>query len=176
MRHIAALRRQASDGEPVVQIAAEAIDVDLLAQIAVGGRDHADVRVDIGFAAHRFHRMPRQRAQQLGLEIARQLADLVEEDRATGGGAERTLAAPHGAGERAALVTEQLALEQLAGDRAAVDRDERKITALAEVVECVRFGSSSPSWGNRPMPSRPFSDCSTTSMPSGRKWRRGWGC
>ena len=31
----------------------------------------------------------------------------------------------------------------------------------------IRSGSSSPSYGKGPMPSMPFSDCSTTFMPGG---------
>ena len=41
----------------------------------------------------------------------------------------------------------------------------------SSVIVClpalIRSGSSSPSNGNGPMPSMPFSDCSTTFMPAG---------
>ena len=66
-----------------------------------------------------------QHAQELRLRGQAHLADLVEEQHA----ARRQLDLPGlgllRAGERAALVAEQLRLEQLLGQRGAVQRDER---------------------------------------------------
>ena len=53
-----------------------------------------------------------QRAQQLGLQLERQLADLVEEQRAAVRELEAARAALQRAGEGAALVAEELALDQ----------------------------------------------------------------
>jgi hypothetical protein len=50
-----------------------------------------------------------ERAQELGLEVEGQLADLVEQHGAAGGGLEQADAGLDRAGEGAALVTEQLA-------------------------------------------------------------------
>ena len=55
-----------------------------------------------------------QDAQELHLEVQRHLADLVEEQRAAVRRLEAAHAVAHRAGERAAHVAEQLALEQLA--------------------------------------------------------------
>ena len=55
----------------------------------------------------------------------RHVADLVEEERAAVRGLELADAPLVGAGERAALVAEELALEELVRDRRAVERDER---------------------------------------------------
>ena len=66
-----------------------------------------------------------QGAQQLDLGFERQLADLVEEQRAAVGFLELADAPVDGAGERALLVAEQDALDQVLGDGAAVDGDER---------------------------------------------------
>ena len=55
----------------------------------------------------------------------RQLADLVEEQRAAVGALEPALALRDRAGEAAALVAEQLGVDQLGRDRAAVDAQER---------------------------------------------------
>ena len=52
----------------------------------------------------------------------RDLADLVEEERAAVGLLEAPLATRDRAGERAALVAEQLALEERLGERRAVQR------------------------------------------------------
>src|SRR5213076_200081 len=53
--------------------------------------------------------------EQLGLRRERQLADLVEEQRSPRGGFERPLAQRGGPRERAALVAEQLVLDQVLG-------------------------------------------------------------
>ena len=73
-----------------------------------------------------------QRAQHLGLRGEVHVADLVEEERAAVGLLEEAALARLGAGERAALVAEELALDQLARDRGAVDLDERRVLARAE--------------------------------------------
>src|SRR5205814_822616 len=70
-------------------------------------------------------------AQELHLELERQLADLVEEQRAAVGGLEQADAVGRGIREGAFRVAEQLALEEVLGDRAAVDGDERLRAALA---------------------------------------------
>src|SRR6202012_3314360 len=75
---------------------------------------------------------------QLGLDLERQLADLVEEDRAAARGDEQARLGGLGVGERALVVAEQLALEQLGRDRRAVDRDERPAGALAGGVDRAR--------------------------------------
>ena len=66
-----------------------------------------------------------ERAQQLHLQRERHLADLVEEQRAAVGRLELALLVGDRAGEGALHVAEQLALEQVLGDGAAVDGDER---------------------------------------------------
>ena len=74
----------------------------------------------------------------------RQLADLVEEQRAAVGQLEAALALRDGAGERALLVTEQLALEQRLGQRRAVDRHERAGARRAEKRCSARATTSLP--------------------------------
>ena len=66
-----------------------------------------------------------QRAQELHLEVQRQLADLVEEERALVGAWNLPGAARDRAGEGALHVAEELALDEVLGDGAAVDGDER---------------------------------------------------
>ena len=61
-----------------------------------------------------------QHAQQLDLRVERQLADLVEEDRAVVGELEAALLLLHRAGERAALVAEELAFDERGRQRPAV--------------------------------------------------------
>ena len=54
-----------------------------------------------------------QHPEQLGLEVERQVADLVEQQRALVGQLEQAGAVGGGAGERALAVAEELGLEQL---------------------------------------------------------------
>ena len=72
-----------------------------------------------------------QDAQQARLHLVRHLADLVEQDGAAVGLAEEALAIAVGAGERAAHVAEELALEEVRRDGAAVDAEERPLRARA---------------------------------------------
>ena len=80
-------RRQldVDDREPEVQILAERALVDLVAQIAVGRREHADVDLVRAIAADALDLALLEHAQQLGLQRDVELADLVEEDRAAVG-------------------------------------------------------------------------------------------
>jgi hypothetical protein len=100
------------------------------------GRGHdAHVDGDCAVATHRLEAPFLEYAQHLGLGLRRHVADLVEEDRAAVRRLELADAARVGAGERALLVTEELALDQLARDRGAVHRDEGARAACAALVE-----------------------------------------
>ena len=79
-----------------------------------------------------------QHAQELGLQLGLELADLVEEEGAAVGELDAAAPARGGAGEGALLVAEQLALEQRLAERRAVDRDERARRARAPVVDGAR--------------------------------------
>ena len=79
-----------------------------------------------------------EHAQQLRLHGERDLRDLVEQQRSAVGRLEAPFALSHGAREGAALVTEQLRLDERLGERRAVDRDERRALARATRVERVR--------------------------------------
>ena len=66
-----------------------------------------------------------QPSQQLPLDAAADVADLVEKERAAGGLLEQATPRAGRSGEAAAGVAEELALEDALGDGAAVDGDER---------------------------------------------------
>ena len=67
-------------GEAVEEVFAEAAGVDLGAEIAVGGGDEADVDGDGRGAADAGDGARLEDAEELGLEVERELADLVEEE------------------------------------------------------------------------------------------------
>ena len=100
--------------------------------------DDAHVAAHRHVAADALEHALLQHAQQLHLHGRAHVADLVEEQRAAFGDLEAALARRDGAGERALLVAEQLALEQVGGDRAAVDRHERALAARTEIMDGAR--------------------------------------
>src|SRR5439155_17354983 len=118
-----------------VEVLAEAAGRDLLAQYAVGRGDDADVDRARLAAADAQDLALLQHAQELHLDVGRDLADLVEEERTAVGPLEAAGAGGDRAGEGAFLVAEELALEHALGEGLHVDGDERAADALAPVVE-----------------------------------------
>jgi len=126
------------DLEPVVQILPEIAGEHHLLEIPVGGGQHAHVHRLPLVAAQTGELAVLQHVEQLGLQGRLQLRDFVQEDRAAVGLFE--LADPRGrrAGERTLLVAEQLALQQLGGQRGAVDADHRVRVPRRALVDRAR--------------------------------------
>ena len=86
------------DLQAIEQVLAEAALRDQLLEVGVGGGDDADVDLDRVRLAERVDFLVLEEAQQLGLHVEADVADLVEEQRAAGGGAddarETALSAP----------------------------------------------------------------------------------
>ena len=101
------------------------------------GDDHADVGLDRLDAAEALELAELDHPQQLDLEVRREVADLVEEDRAAVGPFEAAELSLDGPGEGPLLVAEQLAFEQRLGQGGAVDLDERLVRPQAVVVDGV---------------------------------------
>ena len=106
-----------------------------LAQIDVGRGDDADVDLDRLDAAEAHELALLDDAQQLGLGLERDVADLVEEDRALVGQLEQPLLRVDRAGERALHVAEEVRLEQVRRQVAGVDGDERLVGARRVLVQ-----------------------------------------
>ena len=85
-------------------------------------------------STHPEERPALEHAKELDLRRRRDLADLVEEDRARVGQLEPAEPPLRRAGERALLVAEQLLLEQRVGERGAVDGDEGLAAPGREIV------------------------------------------
>ena len=67
--------------QPVVEVLAEAAVGHHPGQVAVGGRDHPHVDLDRLRAAEALELLLLQDAEQLGLQLRGDVADLVEEER-----------------------------------------------------------------------------------------------
>ena len=141
-----AQRRQvdADDVQPVEEVLAEPALLHLVLQVDVGGGDDAHVDLDRLHAAQAHELALLHHAQQLGLRLERDVADLVEEDAALVGELEQALLRVDGAGERALDVAEQRRLEQVRRQVAGVDGDERLVAARASCC----------GWRARPAPCR----------------------
>ena len=107
-------RRQVDrhDVEPVVQIFAKPLGLDLVHQVAVAGGDHAGIDANGLRVADPFELSFLQHAQQLDLQLGRGGVDFVEEHRAGVGRLEAAGAVLDRAGERPADVAEQFAFQQ----------------------------------------------------------------
>ena len=126
------------DVEAVVQVLAEAALLDHLLEVLVGGRDDAHIGALGLIAADSLEGALLQHAQQLDLHRQRHIADFIEEQRAPVGQLEAPRPAGDGTGERALLVAEQFAFQQLRRDRPAVDRHERPFATLGMVMQVAR--------------------------------------
>ena len=125
-----AQRRHADghDVQSIEQVFAETPRLGFAGQVAVGRRHQP--RVDVFRPpAHRLDLARLQRAQQLGLDGQRQLADLVDEQRAAVGLVEVARLGRLRAGEGAFDVTEELGLGELGGDGGRVEAYERLVGA-----------------------------------------------
>src|SRR5207247_11252606 len=109
-------------------------------EVLVGGREDAHVDLERAVAADPLELALLQDAQDLGLRLRPHVADLVEEERPAVGDLELALARRDRPREGALLVTEELALDQLARERRAVHLDERLRAPGAVVV--VRVGGT----------------------------------
>ena len=143
MEHVAAALAERGhvdlhDVDAVVEVLAKALLVDLVLEVAVRRGDDARVERDLLVRANGADLALLERAQQLRLHVDRELADLVEEERAARRLDEETGALRLRVGEGAARVAEELALEERMRDGRAVDRDEGAALAAATVVNAAR--------------------------------------
>src|SRR5271157_2977530 len=120
------------------QVLAKELVLHHLAKIAVRGAENAHVDPKGLVFAHAADLSRLEEPQQLDLHALVKLADLVEEERAAIGDFEKPLAIGIGAGEGPLAMAEELALDQVLGQRAAVDGDERAAGAVALLVEAAR--------------------------------------
>ena len=125
---------QRKDVQAIKEVRPERLCLDHLFEVAIGGCNQSRVRSERARAAEALELPLLKHAKQLRLQLERDFADLVQEH----GPAVRELEASDplrdGAGERALLVPEQLALEEACRDRRAVQLHERIGLPGAEVV------------------------------------------
>ena len=121
--------------QPVVQVLAEAAVREHRLEVLVRRREHAHVDPLVLGGTERSHLVLLQHAQELGLQRQRELADLVEEDRAVVRLHEQAVLVDPCIRERTLLVPEELALDEPLGHGREVHADERAVRARRVVVD-----------------------------------------
>jgi len=109
------------DVQAVIEVAAEGALGDALRKIHVGGGDDSDVHALRAIAAEPFEFLLLKHAKKFRLKFEGKVADFVEEERAAIGEFEAADFLTDGAGERAALVAEELGFEKTAGNGGAIN-------------------------------------------------------
>jgi hypothetical protein len=125
----------AHDVEAVEKVFAERAPPDRVVQVNVRQRQEPRVHAHRPAAAEPLELAPLDDAQKLRLRVARQVRYLVEDERALVRGLEPAGLRRRGPRERAALVAEQLGLQQLGRQRRAVYLDERPQRPRAHRVD-----------------------------------------
>src|SRR5205823_1943395 len=109
-------RYERDDVESIVQVFAKAVLPDLLQQIFVRRGDDAHVDANRVRPIDALELVRLKHAKKLGLHRGRHVADFIEEERPRIGPLELPDLPPHRPRERALLVTEELGLDELAGN------------------------------------------------------------
>src|ERR1700683_374308 len=120
------------------EILAKAATGDLHLDVGVRGGEDANVHPASGGRAHAFELARFEGAQELGLEIHRNVCNFIEEERATVGQLETSHAIGFRVGEGALDVTEELAFETAFGQSTGVDGDERAADSGGKNIERAR--------------------------------------
>ncbi|VBF82571.1 Uncharacterized protein conserved in bacteria [Burkholderia pseudomallei] len=121
--------------QPVVQVVAKAAFAHRRVEIDVRRGDDPHVDRNRLVPAEPFDLAFLQEAQHARLAFERHVADFVEKQRAAVRRFDTADLALARARECAALVAEQFGLQQMIRNRAAVDRDERRLAALGALVD-----------------------------------------
>ena len=124
--------------ETEVEVLAESPGGDFVGEVAIGGRDHPHVDGDRLVVADPHDHPFLQRAKDFGLRRQREVADLIEEERATICRLESPRLIGDRARERPFDVAEELTLHQFAGNRGTVHFDERAVLPDRGLVDGAR--------------------------------------
>ena len=128
----------ARDGEAMEQVVAEAPLLHHSIEITASGCDHTHVDADGLRPADAPHLIALDHTQKARLQRERQIADFIDEQRATIGLLEHAAMRANGAGERALFVAEELGLDQGRSHCRAVEHDEWPLGTPAHLMQRFR--------------------------------------
>ena len=98
--------------QPIEQVGAEQTPLHFLFQISVGGYDQPEIQLNTPVAGQPLNGLFLNQLQKLGLNMGRQLADLIQKQRSVVGQLDLTdLAAGGCAGESAFFIAEQFRIQ-----------------------------------------------------------------
>ncbi len=119
------------DAEAVVKVFAKLLLANGDFEIAIGGRENANIDGNSFFTAKALEGFLLEDAHEFDLRAEGHVADFIEEDGAAIGLLEAADASFGRASECAAFVAEQFTFEECFGNRGAVYGDERRVRAIA---------------------------------------------
>src|SRR6266478_6871410 len=125
--------------QAVEQVTAELFFFDGTNQIAIGGGDQPHVDPDRLRASQALELLILQNAQQLGLQLQRNVSNLVEQQSALIRQFQPAEPLAYRSGESSFLVAEQFAFQQSRGNGGAVQLDEVAVPAPAHAVNQTRY-------------------------------------
>jgi hypothetical protein len=131
---LALAQRRHADGDdiqPVIEVSAKPAVRDLFLEVAIRRHDDARIHAERASATHAVELLVLQHLKELRLKARVHVADLVEEDGPLVGQLELAGLLGVSSRERSLLVPEELALEELAWERSAVDLHERSLGSQA---------------------------------------------
>src|SRR5690606_23741210 len=123
------------DGQAMIHVLPQLPLLERLPHVLVRGGDDANVDGDLLLSAESPERPLLERPQELDLDVRLHLGDLVEEERPAVGELEASGLLVDGPGKGAFLVPEQLVLQDLPRERAAVDGDERPLPSFRPLMD-----------------------------------------
>ena len=107
--------------EPIIKVGAKLPLHDFTFQVAVGGGQYANLRLQLGVPSDAACFAGFEKSEQLRLEFDVQFADFIEKERPAGGVFHQSFACLVGAGVSPFLRAEQLGFHELLRNRSAID-------------------------------------------------------
>ena len=131
-------KKNGNDGQPVIQVLPKMTLAYRALQVAIRGRDHANVHLDVAHTTDAPDDLVLQHPQELCLKQRRKLSNLIQKQRSLVGHLKQTLLHRLGIGKRAALVAKKFRLHQCFRNRGAIDRHKRFVFSRALIMNCLR--------------------------------------
>ena len=104
-------------------------------QVLVGGTEHTHIHRNFLATANTLDDTFLQEAQQLGLQRSGHIANLVQEQGATGGGFDLARCLPGSPCEGPFFIAEQFTLKQVLGNSCAVNGDEAPCLSRTQLMQ-----------------------------------------
>src|SRR3954465_14674172 len=122
--------------QPEIQVTAEHALGDILFEVAICGRNHADIHLDRLATADALKRVTFEHTQELGLNLRAHLADFVKHERSLVGRFELAYLALRRSGECTFFMTKQFAFQQGLRKCRAIETTKWRFFSRARKMYC----------------------------------------